>query len=63
VVLCAATLAIAALAVRALSVSAFAGAAFIVGFLALFLWQAGGFFVRNRPGSYRPDAVPRSVLP
>lgn len=63
VILCAATLGIAALAVRALSVGAFAGAAFIAGFLALFLWQAGGFFVRNRPGSYRPGAVPRQLLP
>lgn len=63
VILCAATLGIAALAVRALSVGALAGAAFIAGFLALFLWQAGGFFVRNRPGSYRPGAVPRQLLP
>ncbi len=62
-ILCAATLAIAALAVRALAVGAFAGAAFIAGFLALFLWQAGGFFLRNRPGTYRPDAVPRQLLP
>ncbi|MBV8837682.1 MAG: hypothetical protein JO000_14170 [Alphaproteobacteria bacterium] len=63
VILCGAALGIAALAVRALSIGAFAGAAFIAGFLALFLWQAGGFFVRNRPGRYRPDAVPRQLLP
>jgi len=63
VILCGATLGIVALAVRALAVGAFAGAAFIVGFLALFLWQAGGFFRRNRPGSYRPDALPPQLLP
>jgi len=63
VILCGATLGIAALAVRALAIGAFAGAAFIAGFLALFLWQAGGFFVRNRPGTYQPDAVPRQLLP
>ncbi len=63
VILCGATLGIAALAVRALSIGAFAGAAFIAGFLALFLWQAGGFFVRNRPGRYRAEAVPRQLLP
>lgn len=62
-ILCGATFGIAALAVRALAVGAFAGAAFIAGFLALFLWQAGGFLLRNRPGTYRPDAVPRQLLP
>ncbi len=63
VILCAATLGIVALAVRALSVGAFAGAAFIAGFLVLFLWQAGSFFFRNRPGTYRPDAVPKQLVP
>jgi len=63
VVLVGATLGIAALAVRALQIGAFAGAAFIGAFLALFLWQAGGFFLRNRPGTYRSDAVPPLLLP
>jgi hypothetical protein len=63
VVFAGALLAMVGLAVRALQVEAFAGAAFIVAFLALFLWQAGGFFFRNRPGTYRPDAVPPQVLP
>lgn len=57
------SLAIAALTVRALQTAAWSGAAFIVAFLALFLWQAGNFFRRNRPGTYRPDAVPPVVLP
>jgi hypothetical protein len=63
VVLVGATIGIAALTVRALQTEAFAGAAFIAAFLALLLWQAGGFFLRNRPASYRPDAVPPLLLP
>jgi hypothetical protein len=40
------------------------GAAILVGaFLAAFLWQAGNFFRRNRPGRYRPDALPAELLP
>jgi len=63
VVLVGAALGIAGLAVRALEVGAFAGAAFIGAFLALFLWQAGGFFLRNRPAIYRPEAPPPLLLP
>lgn len=58
-----ASLAIAALVVRALMIEAWSGAAFIAVFLAVFLWQAGTFFHRNRPGTFRPDAVPPAVLP
>lgn len=58
-----ASLALAALVVRALQVEAWGGAAFIAAFLAFFLWQAGAFFRRNRPGTFRPDAVPPQVLP
>jgi len=57
------SLALAGLIVRALQDSAWGGAAFIAAFLGLFLWQAGTFFRRNRPGLFRPDAVPDSVLP
>ena len=32
-------------------------------FLALFAWQLGTFFRRNRPGTYGPDALPPEVLP
>lgn len=56
-------LGLALLVVRALQVDARAGAAFIGGFLALFLWQGGNFFRRNRPGTYRPDAPPADLLP
>ena len=58
-----AALAIAALAVRALSEQAWGGAAFIAAFFALFLYQAGNFFRRNRPGTFRPNAVPSLLLP
>src|SRR4051812_29123282 len=58
-----ASLALAALIVRALQVEAWGGAAFIAAFLAFFLWQAGAFFHRNRPGIFPPNAVPEVVLP
>ena len=58
-----ASIAMVGLALRALQVEAFAGAAFIAAFLALFGWQAGGFFFRNRPGTFSADAVPPQVLP
>jgi hypothetical protein len=54
---------LAALVPRALQAHTLGGAAFIVGFLALFLWQGGNFFRRNRPGQYRPDAPPPELLP
>jgi hypothetical protein len=57
------SLTLAALTVRALSVEQWGGAAFVAGFLALFLWQAGQFFRRNKPGTYTLDAVPETVLP
>lgn len=51
------------LTVRALSLAEWGGVALIGGFFALFLWQFGSFFHRNRPGAYRPDNVPAVVLP
>jgi len=63
IVLVGASLSLAALIVRALQVEAFGGAAFIAAFLAFFLWQAGAFFRRNRPGVFQPTAVPEPVLP
>ena len=62
-VFAAVALAIAALAVRALQAGAVAGALFILAFLALFLWQGGNFLRRNRPGTYRPDALPELLMP
>ena len=62
-VFAAVALGLALLVVRALQVDAKAGAAFIGAFLALFLWQGGNFFRRNKPGAYRPDALPAELLP
>jgi len=58
-----AAFALAALSVRALEQQAWGGAAFIAAFFALFLYQAANFFRRNRPGTFRPDAVPPLLLP
>jgi len=33
------------------------------GFFAVFVWQSGTYFKRNRPGRYRPDAVPKELVP
>jgi hypothetical protein len=59
----AAALAMGALAVEGLRTGALVGALFVAAFVALFLWQMGGFFRANRPGTYRPDALPADVLP
>jgi hypothetical protein len=56
-------LGLALLIVRALQADAKGGAAFIGFFLVLFLWQGGNFFRRNRPGLYRPEAVPAALMP
>jgi hypothetical protein len=58
-----ASLALAGLTARALQIGATGGAAIVGGFLALFLWQVGTFFRRNRPATYRPDNLPPEVLP
>ena len=54
---------LAALTLQALQIGAWAGAAFVGGFLALFLWQSGNYFRRNWPGRYRPDALPEWLVP
>jgi hypothetical protein len=56
-------IAMTALLARALATEAYAGAAFIVGFAALFAWQIGGFIRRNRPLRYGFDALPMQLLP
>ena len=62
-VLVLASLAMAALIVEALRSGQLAGALFVGVFLAAFLWWGGSYFRRNRPGTYRPDALPAEVLP
>ncbi|MGH6682355.1 MAG: hypothetical protein ACRECA_00270 [Pseudolabrys sp.] len=56
-------LGLALLIVRAMQADVTGGAAFIAIFLALFLWQAGAFFRRNRPGIYRAEAPPEALMP
>jgi hypothetical protein len=51
------------LIVRGLQQGAVAGGGLAAVFLAIYLWQVGTFFRRNRPGRYRPDAIPAAVLP
>jgi hypothetical protein len=57
------TVTLAVLTVRALQAEAFAGAALVGAFFALFLWQSGAYFRRNRPGRYRPEAPPPELVP
>lgn len=56
-------LAMAFLIARAMAEGAWAGAAMVGAFMGLFLWQVGNFFRRNRPGAYRPDSIPETLLP
>ncbi len=63
VVFAALALGLAALALRALQIGQFTAAAFVAGFLGLLLWQSGNYFRRNRPGRYRPDALPEELVP
>src|SRR5262249_14761631 len=53
-------LVLAGLCVRGFWLKEWSGAAFIFAFFALFTWQLGTFFYRNRPIEYRPDALPRT---
>lgn len=63
VVFAAALVGLAILLTRALQLGQWAAAAFIGAFFLLFIWQLGNYFRRNRPGRYRPDAVPEALLP
>lgn len=56
-------LALAFLCVRGLQAHAWGGTAFVAAFLLIFLWQAGNYFRRNRPGHYRPERLPAELMP
>jgi hypothetical protein len=56
-------LAMTALLARAVATGEFYGALFLLGFVALFAWQIGGFIRRNQPRSYSLDDLPKSLLP
>jgi len=57
------SLGLALLIVRALQAQAWVPALFVGGFFALFVWQGGAFFSRNRPGTYPVAKPPRELLP
>lgn len=48
---------------RGIEAGTYTGAALVAALLALFAWQVGNLFWRNRPGTFRPGAIPSSVLP
>ena len=56
-------IAMSGLLLRAVVIGEWAGAAFILGFAALFAWQVGGFIRRNRPIVYSFDDIPAKLLP
>ena len=51
------------LLVRAMSFDQWAPMVVVAIFFLVFAYQLGTYFYRNRPGRYRPDAVPEGVLP
>jgi hypothetical protein len=56
-------LATGALVVRATAIDQWAATAVVALFFLVFAYQLGTYFYRNRPGRYRPDAIPATVLP
>jgi hypothetical protein len=59
----AALLALLVLTVRAMLTGEWMAAGLIGLFFVVFVLQIGNYFRRNRPGPYRPDAIPAGVLP
>ena len=51
------------LLVRATNFDQWAPMVVVAIFFLVFAYQLGTYFYRNRPGRYRPDAVPAGVLP
>jgi hypothetical protein len=51
------------LAIRALNMGSWGGAALIAAALVFATGWFGRFFRRNRPATYRPDALPDDVMP
>jgi hypothetical protein len=58
-----AMVALVGLIMRAVHAGEWVPTALIVGLFAFFGWQIGDFLRRNRPQTYRPDALPPNVLP
>ena len=49
--------------VRAMQLGQWTGAAIVGLFFVVCVFQLGSYFRRNRPGRYRPEALPAAVLP
>ena len=63
IVFAAVMVATAVMLVRALGLQQWSAAAIVGVFFLVFAYQLGHYFYRNRPGRYRPDALPAGVLP
>ena len=63
VVFAAVMVAMGVLIVRAMQAGQWTGAGIVGLFFVVFVYQLGNYFHRNRPGRYRPDALPANVLP
>jgi hypothetical protein len=57
------SISMAAMIVRTLKLEQWSASAIIGAIFAVFALQIGNYFRRNRPSRYRPDAIPREVLP
>jgi hypothetical protein len=55
--------AVAIMAARTALAAEWTAAAVVGAFFLVFVYQLGTYFWRNRPGRYRPDAIPAGVLP
>lgn len=62
-IIAASAVAFATVVFKAVELSEWRALVVIVLVFAAFGWQIGSYFFRNRPGGYRPDAIPPYVLP
>jgi hypothetical protein len=63
VIFVAVLISMAVMIVRTLKLEQWGASAIIGAIFAVFALQIGNYFRRNRPSRYRPDAIPREVLP
>ena len=63
VIFAAVLMSMAVMIVRTLKLGQWSVGAVIAAIFAVFALQLGNYFRRNRPSRYRPDAIPREVLP
>jgi hypothetical protein len=63
VIFVAVLISMAVMIVRTLKLGQWSTSAIIAAIFAVFALQLGNYFRRNRPSRYRPDVIPREVLP